>query len=51
VAVPPLSTVRVDKEGLGAAGIQLLLNHKPEEPPAEMTLPVEMIVRESSCDD
>jgi len=51
VAVPPLSTVRVDKEALGATGVELLLNHKPDEPPAEMTLTVEMIVRESSCDD
>ncbi len=51
VAVPPLSTVRVDKEALGATGVELLLRHKPDEPPAEMTLPVEMIVRESSCDE
>lgn len=51
VAVPPLSTVRVDKEALGAAGVELLLRLKPDEPPTEITLPVDMIVRESSCDD
>jgi DNA-binding LacI/PurR family transcriptional regulator len=50
VAVPPLSTVRVDKEALGATGVDLLLR-KPEEDPVEMILPVEMIVRESSSDD
>ena len=50
-AVPPLSTVHVDKEKLGATGVELLLNHKPEDPITEMTLPVEMIVRESSCDE
>ncbi|MFT7722890.1 MAG: LacI family DNA-binding transcriptional regulator [Roseateles sp.] len=50
-AIPPLSTVHVDKEQLGATGVDLLLHHKPEEPAAEMTLPVEMIVRESSCDE
>lgn len=51
LAIPPLSTVRVDKEALGATGVELLLSHKPEEPPAEITVPVEMIVRESSCDE
>ena len=50
VAVPPLSTVRVDKEALGATGVDLLLR-KPEENQVEMTLPVEMIVRDSSSDD
>jgi len=43
--------VHVDKEALGAAGVDLLLHHKPDEPPIEMILPVEMIVRESSCDE
>lgn len=50
-AVPPLSTVHVDKEQLGAIGVDLLLHHKPEQPVTEMTVPVEMIVRESSCDE
>jgi len=49
-AIPPLSTVRVDKEALGRAGVESLL-HKPDEAPSQITLPVEMIVRESSYDD
>jgi DNA-binding LacI/PurR family transcriptional regulator len=49
-AIPPLSTVHVDKEALGRAGIELLLN-KPDENPSQITVPVEMVVRESSCDD
>lgn len=49
-AIPPLSTVRVDKEALGRAGVELLL-HKPDESPSHITVPVQMIVRESSCDD
>jgi DNA-binding LacI/PurR family transcriptional regulator len=49
-AIPPLSTVRVDKEALGRAGIELLLN-KPDENLSQITVPVELIVRESSCDD
>ena len=49
-AIPPLSTVHVDKEDLGRAGIELLLQ-KSEENPFQITMPVELIVRESSCDD
>ena len=49
-AIPPLSTIRVDKEALGRAGVELLL-HKPDESKSHITVPVEMIVRESSCDD
>ena len=49
-AIPPLSTIHVDKEALGSAGIELLLN-KPDENPSQITVPVEMVVRESSCDD
>jgi DNA-binding LacI/PurR family transcriptional regulator len=48
-AFPPLSTVRVDKEALGRAGVEFLL-HKPDEHPSQLTVPVEMVVRESSCD-
>jgi len=50
-SVPPLSTLRVDKEALGAAGVDLLLRLKPEDPIEELVLPVDMVVRESSCDD
>jgi DNA-binding LacI/PurR family transcriptional regulator len=49
-AIPPLSTVRVDKEALGRAGVESLL-HKPDDNPPQITVPVEMIVRESSYDD
>lgn len=49
-AIPPLSTVRVDKEALGRAGVELLLN-KPDEHFSQITVPVEMVVRESSYDD
>ncbi|TFW24491.1 LacI family transcriptional regulator [Massilia arenosa] len=48
-AIPPLSTVRVDKPALGRAGVELLLQQA--ESPTKITLPVELIVRESSCDD
>lgn len=50
-AIPPLSTIRVDKEALGRAGVELLLQQAAEESQAQITMPVEMIVRESSCDD
>ncbi|WP_374579947.1 LacI family DNA-binding transcriptional regulator [Pseudoduganella sp.] len=49
-AIPPLSTIHVDKEELGKAGIELLL-HKEDEGPSHITVPVQMIVRESSFDD
>ena len=47
VAHPQLSTVRVDKEALGAKGVDLLLA-TPADEPLELTLPVELIVRDSS---
>jgi DNA-binding LacI/PurR family transcriptional regulator len=46
-AIPPLSSIAIDKEALGAAGVELLL----EKQTAESTLPVQLIVRESSYDD
>jgi DNA-binding LacI/PurR family transcriptional regulator len=46
-AIPPLSSIAIDKEALGAAGIALLL----EKQTLEQTLPVQLIVRESSYDD
>jgi DNA-binding LacI/PurR family transcriptional regulator len=49
-AIPPLSTIHVDKEELGRAGVELLLN-KADENPSQITVPIELIVRESSCDD
>lgn len=47
VAHPPLSTVRVDKEALGAAGVALLLRELGDECP-DIVMPVELIVRDSS---
>ena len=46
-ANPSLSTVRVDKEALGRSGIELLLQ-KPDETPTQITVPVDLIVRDSS---
>jgi DNA-binding LacI/PurR family transcriptional regulator len=50
-AIPPLSSIAIDKEALGAAGVALLLDKKSGEVSAELTLPVQLIVRESSYDD
>lgn len=47
LAHPPLSTVRVDKESLGARGVELLLQ-PPGEAPQALILPVALIVRDSS---
>jgi DNA-binding LacI/PurR family transcriptional regulator len=49
-AIPPLSSIAIDKEALGAAGVALLLD-KRAAPTLEHTLPVQLIVRESSFDD
>jgi DNA-binding LacI/PurR family transcriptional regulator len=50
-AIPPLSTIRIDKEALGRAGIEALLHKQEDKHPSQITVPVEMIVRESSYDD
>jgi DNA-binding LacI/PurR family transcriptional regulator len=49
-ANPPLSTVRVGKEALGQAGIELLLN-KPDQNLSQTIAPVELIIRASSSGD
>lgn len=49
-AIPPLTSVRVDKEALGAAGVGLLLS-KTRGTGSGLTLPVQLVVRESSTDD
>jgi DNA-binding LacI/PurR family transcriptional regulator len=49
-AIPPLSSVNIDKEALGALGVELLLR-KPDAEVLETTLPVQLVVRESSTDD
>jgi DNA-binding LacI/PurR family transcriptional regulator len=47
----PLTTLRIDKKGLGALGVELLLNGQQDEP-VEKVAPVELIVRASTvCDD
>ncbi len=48
--IPPLTTIQVDKEGLGAEGIALLCRRHDEEA-IEKTLSVQLLVRESSTDD
>lgn len=45
-AQPPLTTVRMDAEALGRAGIELLL--QGDEMPREITHPVELVVRRST---
>ncbi|UWX64115.1 LacI family DNA-binding transcriptional regulator [Deinococcus rubellus] len=44
---PPLSTLRVDKEALGARGVQLLLERGG---PDQIEIPVELLVRASSAE-
>ncbi|MES3023525.1 MAG: LacI family DNA-binding transcriptional regulator [Pseudomonadota bacterium] len=46
----PLTTLRIDKNALGALGVQLLLAG-PYEQPVEKTAPIELIVRGSSVVD
>jgi DNA-binding LacI/PurR family transcriptional regulator len=50
MATPPLSSISIDKEGLGAAGVELLM-HAPASQVLEKILSVRLIVRESSNDD
>lgn len=49
-AVPPLSSISVDKEALGAAGVELLTQTDPGQV-LEKVLDVRLVVRESSHDD
>lgn len=49
-AHPPLSTVRVDKEALGAKGVELLLRN-PADAPLDVVTPVELVVRDSTSSD
>ncbi|OON59974.1 LacI family transcriptional regulator [Massilia sp. KIM] len=52
-AVPPLSSISIDKEALGAVGVELLLDKGAPHPDQglDQTLPVQLVVRESSNDD
>jgi DNA-binding LacI/PurR family transcriptional regulator len=45
-AQPALTTLRVDKEGLGRAGVELIM--RGHELPQQTTLPVELVVRAST---
>ena len=49
-AIPPLSSIAIDKEALGAMGIALLLEKNPVLD-ADRTLSVRLVVRESSDDN
>ncbi len=46
---PPLTTVRVHKEEIGQALVKLLLEklHQPDGPTRKLTLPTELVVRET----
>lgn len=46
-AHPPLTTLRIDKEALGIAGVELLLRGQVGEP-EEKVLPVELVLRSST---
>ena len=45
-APTPLTTLRVDKEALGRTGVDLVM--RGPELPRETTLPVELVVRQST---
>lgn len=45
-SIPPLTTIRVDKQALGRQGVEYLLNRTPE--PQQLVLPVALVVRGSS---
>ena len=47
LAHPPLTTLRVDKEELGRVGVDLLL-HGAGDGPQNRTLPVELVIRDST---
>ncbi|MBM3608772.1 MAG: hypothetical protein FJX29_10050, partial [Alphaproteobacteria bacterium] len=50
---PPLTTVRIQQYRVGQAAAELLLEriHAPsrQQPPKHMIMPVELIVRQSTC--
>ncbi|WMW80178.1 LacI family DNA-binding transcriptional regulator [Undibacterium cyanobacteriorum] len=47
---PPLTSIHVDKEALGAEGVAMLLR-KAQDEAVDKTLAVQLMVRESSTDD
>jgi len=48
LATPPLTTLRIDKQALGALGVELLLAG-PHDTPRDMVAPVELVIRASSA--
>lgn len=51
-AIPPLSSIKIDKDALGRLGVDLLLAKPPAPDHAlEQTLAVQLVERESSNDD
>jgi DNA-binding LacI/PurR family transcriptional regulator len=50
MAVPPLSSIGIDKEALGAAGVELLMQTDASQV-LEKILDVSLVVRESCNDD
>ena len=52
-AIPPLSSIRIDKQALGVAGINMLLHQTQATSSSvrEVVQPVTLVVRESSSDD
>jgi LacI family transcriptional regulator len=53
MSTPALTSVRQDMQAIGAAAVEALLGHLEEggreTPPAQMTLPVELAIRESTA--
>ena len=47
LAHPPLTTIRIDKEKLGASGVRLLLQNHGDTP-QQQVLPVSLVVRDSA---
>jgi DNA-binding LacI/PurR family transcriptional regulator len=50
MALPPLSSIGIDKEALGAAGVELLMQTDASQV-LEKILDVSLVVRESCNDD
>jgi DNA-binding LacI/PurR family transcriptional regulator len=50
VSYPPLTTIRQPRYEMGIAGAKMLMELKRgEAPPTHVVLPVELVVRESTC--
>lgn len=47
--VPPLTTVRVRRESMGAVAARALLDEQPDSTPVTITVPVDLVVRGSTA--